>query len=80
MWIKIRQQDGPNLSLPVPLSAAGARLIIRLAAKHGGPEAEQYAPFAAEMVRELRRYVQKNGHFTMVDIVDHDGTIVKITV
>jgi hypothetical protein len=80
MWIRIRQQDGPNISLPLPLSVAGARLLMKIAVKHGGPEAEQYAPLAADMVRELKRFVRRNGHFTMVDVTDHGGTMVKITV
>lgn len=80
MWIKVKSQDGPNISLPVPLSVTGARLLMKIAVKHGGPEAGQYAPLAADMVRELRRYVRKNGHFVMVDVADHEGTMVKITV
>ena len=80
MWIKVKSQDGPNISLPVPLSVTGARLLVKIAVKHGGPEAGQYAPLAADMVRELRRYVRKNGHFVMVDVDSRDGTMVKITV
>ncbi|MBQ1712510.1 MAG: hypothetical protein II164_02645 [Firmicutes bacterium] len=80
MWIKVKSQDGLNINLPVPLSVIGARLLVKIAAKHGGPEAEQYAPLAADMVRELRRYVRKNGHFVLVDVKDHEGTMVKISV
>ena len=80
MWIKVKTQDGPNINLPVPLSVTGARLLMKIAVKHGGPEAEQYAPLAADMVRELRRYVRKNGHFVMVDVTDREGTMVKIRV
>ena len=32
MWIKIKTQDGPNLSFPVPLSLAGSKLLLSLAA------------------------------------------------
>ena len=80
MWIKVKSQDGLNINLPVPLSVIGTRLLVKIAAKHGGPEAEQYAPLAADMVRELRRYVRKNGHFVLVDVKDHEGTMVKISV
>ena len=80
MWIKVRSHDGPNISMPFPLSIAGSRLVLKLIAKHAGPEAAKYAPFAADMVRELRSYVRRNGHFVLVDVEDHDGDIVKITV
>ena len=51
MWIKIRQQDGPNISLPVPLSLAGSRLLWRAATKKGGAGAEEAAVIGPEMVR-----------------------------
>ena len=80
MWIKIKTQDGPNLSLPVPLSLVGSKLLLGLAAKNGDPQAAEYAPFAADMVRELRDYVRRNGHFMLVDVEYHNGDIVKIRV
>ena len=80
MWIKVRQQDGPNISLPVPLSLAGSRLLWRAATKKGGAGAEEAAAIGPEMVRELRRYVRRNGHFVLVDIESHDGEIIKISV
>ena len=63
MWIKVRHQEGPNISLPVPLSLAGSRLLWRAATKKGGAGAEEAAVIGPEMVRELRRYVRRNGHF-----------------
>lgn len=80
MWIRIRSNEGPNISFPVPLSVAGSRLLLRLAAKHAGPEATAYVPYAADMVRELRAYVRSNGHFVLVDVKDNSGDTVRITV
>ena len=36
MWIRIKQTDGPNISLPLPLGLLKSRLIWRIAEKHGG--------------------------------------------
>ena len=80
MWVKIKTQDGPNLSIPVPLSLAGSKLLLSLAAKNGDQQAAEYAPFAADMVRELREYVRRNGHFMLVDVECQNGDIVKIKV
>ena len=80
MWIRVKTDDGPNFSIPIPLSLAGSRMILKLASKYGGSEVNKYAPMAHGMVRELRRYVRENGHFTMVDVESADGTVVKITI
>ena len=80
MWVKIKTQDGPNLSFPVPLSLAGSKLLLSLAAKNGEPQAAEYAPYAADIVRELREYVRRNGHFMLVDVERQNGDIVKIKV
>ena len=80
MWIKIKTQDGPNLSFPVPLSLAGSKLLLSLAAKNGNPQAAEYAPYAADIVRELRDYVRRNGHFMLVDVEYLNGDFVKIKV
>ena len=80
MWIKIKTQDGPNLSLPVPLSLVGSKLLLGLAAKNGDPQTAEYAPYAADIVRELREYVRRNGHFMLVDVERQNGDIVKIKV
>lgn len=79
MWIRIRT-EGRKISIPVPLVLAGTPLVLRLAAKYGGEEAAKYAPYAGEIIKELRNYVARNGHFTLVDVETSDGTWVKITV
>ena len=80
MWVRIRSTDGPNFSIPVPLFLAGSRICLKIMAKCGGAEAAKYAPAAHEMIRELKRYVRENGHFTLVEVECIDGTSVKITV
>ena len=57
-----------------------SRLLWSAATKKGGAGAEEAAVIGPEMVRELRRYVCRNGHFVLVDIESHDGEIIKISV
>ncbi|MBQ2160829.1 MAG: hypothetical protein II444_03250 [Firmicutes bacterium] len=45
-----------------------------------GSEATWYAPMAGEIVSELRRYVRKHGHFTLVEVISSEGDHIKITV
>ena len=80
MWIRIRPKDGPNISIPVPLSLAGSRFLWNMVRKSDGPGAEAAAVFDPEMTRELRKYIRKHGHFVLVDIESADGDIVKITI
>ena len=80
MWIRIRPQEGPKFNIPVPLSLASSRVIWKMVSKYNSGEAAKYAPYAAEIVRELRRYVRRNGHFTLVDVQDSEGDRVTITV
>ena len=80
MWIKINTQDGPHFSIPIPLFLAGTRPVINMITRINGPEAAWYAPMAGDIVRELRRYVRKNGHFTLVEVISSEGDHIKITV
>ena len=80
MWIRIRPQEGPKMTIPVPLCLAGSRWIWNMLSKFNGPQSAEIAPFASDMVRELRRYVRRNGHFTLVDVQDSEGDSVTITV
>ena len=80
MWIRIRPQEGPKMTIHVPLCLAGSRWIWNMLSKFNGPQTTVIAPFASDMVRELRRYVRRNGHFTLVDVHDSEGDSVTITV
>ena len=80
MWIKVNTQDGPNFTIPVPLFLAGTRPVINMLARINGPEATWYAPMAGDIVNELRRYVSKHGHFTLVEVISSEGDHIKITV
>ena len=48
MWIKIRTTDGPNLTLPVPLSMLKSRWLWRMIARHAGGEEAHENALAAE--------------------------------
>ena len=80
MWIKVNTQDGPNFTIPVPLFLAGTRPVINMLTRINGPEATWYAPMAGDIVYELRRYVSKHGHFTLVEVISSEGDHIKITV
>lgn len=80
MWIRIETADGPNLKIPVPLLLAGNPAVIKLWTKFGGEQAAQFAPIAKDLVRELRRYKNKHGHFVLLEVEDSEGDHVLITV
>ena len=77
MWVKIRVPEGPKFSIPIPLSMLG--VAIRIAAR-ADEKMAQCLPYAKDMSRDLRDYISRNGHFTMVDVESSDGTVIKITV
>jgi hypothetical protein len=80
LWIRINEADGPKISIPVPLFLAGSPVALKMMSRYVGQDAAKYAPAAGKIVRELRRYVRKHGHFTLVDIESSDGTCLRITV
>ena len=80
MRIEVRTQNGPDFVIPVPLFLAGSRPMIDMFTRINGSESGLYAPVAGDMVRELRRYVRKHGHFTMVEVISSAGDHIKITV
>ena len=80
MRIRIRSGEGQHMTIPVPLFLAGSPFVLKLAARYGGEEVAKYIPVARDLVRELRRFVRRNGHFTLVDVAGQDETYVKITV
>ena len=80
MWIKINTKDGPNFSIPVPLFLAGTKPVMNMLTRINGPAVANYAPMAGDIVRELRRYVSKHGHFTMVEVISSEGDHIEIKV
>jgi hypothetical protein len=80
MWIKVKTQDGPNFTIPVPLFLAGTRPVIKMLTRINGSEAILHAPMEGDIVRELRHYVSKHGHFTLVEVISSEGDHIKITV
>ena len=80
MRIRVQAVDGPHFTIPVPLFLAGSPMILNLVTKYGGSDLTQYAPYARELVGELREYIRRNGHFTLVHVEDSEGDLVEITV
>ena len=69
-----------SLRQTLPLFLAGSPVALKMMSRYVGQDAAKYAPAAGKIVRELRRYVRRNGHFTLVDIESSDGTCLRITV
>lgn len=83
MWIKIKINGGPKFSIPIPLFMLRMPFVWNMIAKQNfdGKEIVPYGrEVAAKAYSELRRYINTNGHFTLVDIQSSDGDIIKITV
>ena len=92
MWIKINANGGPKISIPVPLFLAGMPFVWRMIAKsnaQGDGEVDETSltewsgamqRLGPKAIRDLRQFIHRNGHFTMVDIETADGDTVKITV
>ena len=80
MWIKVNVKGGPHFTIPIPLFLAGTKPVINMLSRINGPEFAKYAPMAGEIVSELRRYVRKQGHFTLVEVISSEGDHIKIMV
>ena len=94
MWIRIRAADGPNITLPVPLSMLRSRWLWQIIARHTGRREEQGRKLPAAEAREesfdpetarlaiveLTRYIRRHGHFTLVEVQSADGDHITITV
>lgn len=82
MTIKVLPKGGPNIRLWLPLGALKWRIVYR-ALEQGNQSAFDFKTLrdnAPAIVRALRAYVRRSGHFDLVNIHSHDGTIVKIRV
>lgn len=74
MKIKIAENKGARISIHLPLGAVKWKVCY----KYSGNM--KYYPIARKMYEALKEYVKTNGHFVLVDVSDHDGTQVKITI
>ena len=75
MRIKIYDADEKHrINLILPLSFMNFKFIWRYG------KLAQYGPIARNCYKALKRYIRKNGHFTLVDIDCHDGDKVEIKI
>ncbi len=65
-----------RLSLPVPLSILKWRFIWRYVPE----ESRKYAQMAPQLADALQRYKKEYGSWDLVDVLTHDGDVVKIRV
>ena len=79
MLIKVRSQDGPNLTIPIPTGLLCNRLTVGFAAKmmeqngmHATPE--QMVRF----FRAVRRYKRKHPDWVMVEVESSNGDYVYV--
>jgi len=68
MKIKIHDgESGKNIVLFLPTWAMKWKLIWKYSKN------EKYYPFICAIYKELREYIRKNGHFSLIEIDDHTG-------
>ena len=82
MTIKVYPNDGPKIRLWIPTGAMKWRVIYRALEKRSKGSFD-FASLGAKMpalVKELRRYVRRHGHFNLIEVRDKDGTYVLIRV
>ena len=80
MWLRIKAEGGPNLSLPLPLCLLKSRLLWSIIEKHADEQIAQYQPIAREVLGELSSYVRTYGHFVLLDVESANGEKVRITI
>lgn len=83
MKIIVKDADsGFHISIPLPLFVLRSRHIWRLGIFDGLDDKAKAAAadFARTAAKALRRYVQKNGHFKLVEVHSAGGDTVEISV
>lgn len=83
MRIYVKSEDMKlPIILAVPTSAIGWRWIWRVVNKHAMPEDTPAISeeTAQKLAKAVKRYVRKNGHFDLVNIVSADGERVRIRI
>ncbi|MCB9498518.1 MAG: hypothetical protein H6687_01340 [Bacillales bacterium] len=84
MKIKVRsKEDNFHLKIWIPTSCIRWKWIWNVAEKHdksSGVDYEVFKAISPKLFKELQRYIQENGHFTLVDVISSDGDIIKITI
>ena len=79
MIIKIRSQDGPNLSIPIPTGLFCNRLTAGFAAR--AMEQNGYTATPEQMVRlfrAIRQYKRKHPDWVLVEVQSADGDYVYV--
>ncbi len=80
MVIRIRSQDGPNLTIPLPTGLVFNGITAEIAAR---ATRSTVAPMNAAQLRRLfaaiRHYKKKHPDWVLVEVRSADGDYVKIT-
>lgn len=80
MTIKIKQQDGFGFNLWFPTSFMKSKTFKKMIIKNYNTDAEPLINSLPIIHKALKKYIKKNGHFTLVDITSADGDKVRIKV
>ena len=79
MLIKVRSQDGPNLTIPIPTGLFCNRLTAGIAAK--AMEQNGFHATPEQMVRffrAVRQYKRRHPDWVMVEVQSSDGDYVYV--
>ena len=80
MKIHIKSNDGYGIKLWLPTSLLKSKFILKNIKKYGGIDIEPLMNLLPKINKNLKTYIKKYGHFTLVDVRSSDGDKVIIKV
>ena len=80
MKIHIKSNDGYGIKLWLPTSLLKSKFILKNIKKYGRIDIEPLMNLLPKINKNLKTYIKKYGHFTLVDVRSSDGdkVIVKV--
>ena len=80
MKIHIKSNDGYGIKLWLPTSLLKSKFILKNIKKYGRIDIEPLMNLLPKINKNLKTYIKKYGHFTLVDVRSSDGDKVIIKV
>ena len=80
MLIKVLPHKGFKIRLWLPMGAMKWRWVYRSIGRHseGTFDFNALGAMMPRLVKEVRKYIRRHGHFNLVEIKSHDGDYVLI--
>ena len=70
MKISIKEKNHREINISVPFFVVNIILpLVKV------DEIKQYRPYFKRILKSLKKYVKKNGHFVLVDIESHNSKV-----